>query len=285
VGNPPGATIVPTAVPGPAVTATGPGPVQGRPVNEFLPNGVPSIVVLGAGETGAGGSWLTVFPLSLGLVVFPLSIGLLVFCADAVVIVTVRTRLGRSVGYDLRSWSEVLRRMRTFNRVEILVDRLEAHNMLARRFLPSDQIRGSHARIGGKGASESVCLSQSDHGVPLRYWSDTQRCRVRHRQASTRHVWGTRQSRRCRIPTALLRVAPAMWRLFQLSIMFVIGLMPESANDNSPLPAALIISYVAGELSPPPKASWRSEGPIRCSQSAWCRPHHAQTTALWGRQM
>jgi hypothetical protein len=96
---------------------------------------------------------------------------------------------------------------------------------------------------------------------------------------------GTRQSRRCRIPTALLRVAPAMWRLFQLSIMFVIGLMPESANDNSPLPAALIISYVAGELSPPPKASWRSEGPIRCSQSAWCRPHHAQTTALWGHQM
>jgi hypothetical protein len=106
-----------------------------------------------------------------------------------------------------------------------------------------------------------------------------------HRQASTRHVWGTRQSRQCRIPTALLRVAPAMWRLFQLSIMFVIGLMPESANDNSPLPAALIISYVAGELSPPPKASWRSEGPIRCSQSAWCHPHHAQTTALWGHQM
>ena len=47
--------MVPTAVPGPAVTATGPGPVQGRPVNEFLPNGVPSIVRLGAGETGLGG--------------------------------------------------------------------------------------------------------------------------------------------------------------------------------------------------------------------------------------
>ena len=58
--------MVPTAVPGPAVTATGPGPVQGRPVNEFLPNGVPSIVVLGAGETGFGGPWLTVFPLRIG---------------------------------------------------------------------------------------------------------------------------------------------------------------------------------------------------------------------------
>ena len=54
---------MPTGVPGPAVTAIGPGPVQGRPVNEFLPNGVGSIVRLGAGETGTGGSWVTVFPL------------------------------------------------------------------------------------------------------------------------------------------------------------------------------------------------------------------------------
>jgi CHASE2 domain-containing sensor protein len=97
VGNPPGATIVPTAVPGPAVTAIGPGPVQGRPVNEFLPNGVPSIVVLGAGETGTGGGWATVFPLSLGLVVFPLSSGLLVFCASAIVIVAVRPRTLRPI--------------------------------------------------------------------------------------------------------------------------------------------------------------------------------------------
>ena len=46
---------MPGTEPGPAVTANGPGPVQGRPVNEFLPNGGVSIVVLGAGETGTGG--------------------------------------------------------------------------------------------------------------------------------------------------------------------------------------------------------------------------------------
>ena len=89
--------MVPTAVPGPAVTATGPGPVQGRPVNEFLPNGVPSIVRLGAGETGFGGPWLTVFPLSLGLVVFPLSNGLLVFCASAIVMAGVRLSMLRPI--------------------------------------------------------------------------------------------------------------------------------------------------------------------------------------------
>jgi hypothetical protein len=89
--------MVPTAVPGPAVTATGPGPVQGRPVNEFLPNGVPSIVRLGAGETGTEGPWLTVFPLSLGLLVFPLSNGLLVFCASAIVMVALRTRTLRPI--------------------------------------------------------------------------------------------------------------------------------------------------------------------------------------------
>jgi hypothetical protein len=49
-------------------------------------------VVLGAGETGIGGAWLTVFPLRIGLVVLPLSIGLLVFCASAIVIVAVRPR-------------------------------------------------------------------------------------------------------------------------------------------------------------------------------------------------
>jgi hypothetical protein len=83
---------VPGVVPGPAVTANGPGPVQGRPVSEFLPNGGISIVVLGPGETGTGGGWVTVFPLSIGLVVFPLRIGLLVFCANAIVMVAVRTR-------------------------------------------------------------------------------------------------------------------------------------------------------------------------------------------------
>ena len=63
---------MPGRVPAPAVTEIGPGPVQGRPVRAFLPNGVDSIVVLGAGEIGTGGSWVTVFPLSIGLVVFPL---------------------------------------------------------------------------------------------------------------------------------------------------------------------------------------------------------------------
>jgi hypothetical protein len=88
---------VPTAVPGPAVTANGPGPVQGRPVSEFLPNGGISIVLLDPGETGTGGGWVTVFPLSIGLVVFPLRIGLLVFCASAIVVVALRTRTLRPI--------------------------------------------------------------------------------------------------------------------------------------------------------------------------------------------
>jgi len=49
-------------------------------------------VVCSAGETGAGGSCVTVFPLRIGLVVFRLASGLLVFCANAMVIVAVRTR-------------------------------------------------------------------------------------------------------------------------------------------------------------------------------------------------
>jgi len=84
---------VPGVVPEPAVTAIGPGPVQGRPVCAFLPNGGCSIVRFGPGETGTGGSWVTVFPLSIGLVVFPLLIGLLVFCASAIVMVAVRPRM------------------------------------------------------------------------------------------------------------------------------------------------------------------------------------------------
>ncbi len=86
----PGTGVVPGRVPGPGIPKE-PGPVQGRPVNEFLPNGGASIVMLGAGETGTGGSWVTVFPLSLGLVVLPLSSGLLVFCASAIVILAVKT--------------------------------------------------------------------------------------------------------------------------------------------------------------------------------------------------
>ena len=90
---------MPGRVPAPAVTEIGPGPVQGRPVRAFLPNGVDSIVVLGAGEIGTGGSWVTVFPLSIGLVVFPLFIGLLVFlfCASAIVKVAVRPRTLRPI--------------------------------------------------------------------------------------------------------------------------------------------------------------------------------------------
>ena len=97
---------MPGTVPGPADTANGGGPVQGRPVCAFLPNGGCSIAVLGAGETGTGGSWVTVFPLSIGLVVFPFSIGLvvflfsigvLVFCASAIVMVAVRPRMLRPI--------------------------------------------------------------------------------------------------------------------------------------------------------------------------------------------
>jgi hypothetical protein len=88
---------VPGRVPEPAVTAIGPGPVQGRPVCAFLPNGGCSIVRFGPGETGTGGSWVTVFPLSIGLVVFPLLIGLLVFCASAIVRLAVRIRAVRPI--------------------------------------------------------------------------------------------------------------------------------------------------------------------------------------------
>ena len=88
---------MPGRVPAPAVTAIGPDPVQGRPVCAFLPNGVDSIVIVGAGETGTGGSWVTVFPLRIGLVVFPLRSGLLVFCAGAIVMVAVTPRMLRPI--------------------------------------------------------------------------------------------------------------------------------------------------------------------------------------------
>jgi hypothetical protein len=71
--------------------------VQGSPVIEFLPS-VGLIIVEGsAGETGASGSWITVFPLGIGLVVFPLAKGLLVFCASAIVMVAVRPRTLRPI--------------------------------------------------------------------------------------------------------------------------------------------------------------------------------------------
>ena len=80
--------------------------VQGSPVIEFLP--IVGLIVVGgsAGETGTGGGWATVFPLSLGLVVFPFSLGLLVFpfsiglavfCASAIVMVAVRPRTLRPI--------------------------------------------------------------------------------------------------------------------------------------------------------------------------------------------
>ena len=47
----------------------------------------------------------------------------------------------------------------------------------SRRFLPTDQIRGSHARIGRRGASESICLSAVGPWRSALCWSDTQRCR------------------------------------------------------------------------------------------------------------
>ena len=70
---------------------------QGSPVIEFLP--IVGLIVVGgsAGETGAWGSWTTVFPLGIGLVVFPLAKGLLVFCASAIVMVAVRPRMLRPI--------------------------------------------------------------------------------------------------------------------------------------------------------------------------------------------
>jgi hypothetical protein len=66
------------------------GPVQGRPVNGFVP--VDRFRFGVDGETGASRPGATVFPLSAGLTVFPLSSGLLVFCAGDTVVVKVRTR-------------------------------------------------------------------------------------------------------------------------------------------------------------------------------------------------
>jgi hypothetical protein len=66
------------------------GPVQGRPVNGFVP--VDRFRFGVDGETGSSRPGATVFPLSAGLTVFPLSSGLLVFCAGDTVVVKVRTR-------------------------------------------------------------------------------------------------------------------------------------------------------------------------------------------------
>jgi hypothetical protein len=66
------------------------GPVQGRPVNAFVP--VDKFRAGSDGETGVSRGWVTVFPLITGLTVFPLSSGLLVFCASDTVAVKVRTR-------------------------------------------------------------------------------------------------------------------------------------------------------------------------------------------------
>jgi hypothetical protein len=90
----------PAAEGAPALCVTGTEPAeQGSPVNEFLPIGGVSIVVESAGETGTGGGWITVFPLSIGLVVFPLRSGLLVFCASAIVMVAVRMRTLRPISW------------------------------------------------------------------------------------------------------------------------------------------------------------------------------------------
>ena len=66
------------------------GPVQGRPVNGFVP--VDRFRFGVDGETGASRPWATVFPLITGFTVFPLSRGLLVFCASDTVVVKVRTK-------------------------------------------------------------------------------------------------------------------------------------------------------------------------------------------------
>jgi len=87
----PGAAVAPGSV---GVTDSKPTPLQGRPLDEFLP-GFGGIKVLGS--AGGTGSWLrpertVLFPLSTGLTVFPLSIGLLVFCASAAAAVAVSIR-------------------------------------------------------------------------------------------------------------------------------------------------------------------------------------------------
>jgi hypothetical protein len=62
-------------------------PVQGRPVNGFIPSGEFTRPVGGAGETGTGGAWGRTREV-MGL---PLSAGLLVFCASEAV-AAVRTK-------------------------------------------------------------------------------------------------------------------------------------------------------------------------------------------------
>ena len=57
------------------------------------------------------------------------------------------------------------------------------------------------------------------------------------------------------------------------------------ADDAMPtrrFPPASIMTCVAREPSPPPKACRQSEVPARCNQSAWRRPHHAQKYRVMG---
>jgi hypothetical protein len=91
-----GGGVAPETAPALGVTGTLPAE-QGSPVIEFLPILGGNIAVGSAGETGTWGALVTVFPLRIGLVVFPLAIGLLVFCANAVVMVAVRTRTLRPI--------------------------------------------------------------------------------------------------------------------------------------------------------------------------------------------
>jgi hypothetical protein len=113
------------------------GPVQGRPVNGFVPVDMFRFGVVG--ETGVSRGWATVFPLITGLTVFPLSSGLLVlvFCASDTVVVKVRTRTLRpnssrrfAVMVDLPFGSP---KASTLNSCQGCV---EEHRMTARRFPP-----------------------------------------------------------------------------------------------------------------------------------------------------
>ena len=85
VSVPPGATVAPGSV---GDTDSKPTPVQGRPVDEFLPSDGWSKVLGSAGGTESSfrPERTVLFPLSTGLTVFPLNAGLLVFWASAAVV-------------------------------------------------------------------------------------------------------------------------------------------------------------------------------------------------------
>jgi hypothetical protein len=86
-----------------------------------------------------------------------------------------------------------------------------------------------NAKIDGRGASESVCLFAVGPWSPAPVLVRHPTLPCAHQQAFTRHVWGTRQSRRLRTadgfaasPQMTTRRFPSPWSVEQLDACFVV---------------------------------------------------------------